>query len=169
MSAIAVRRLTSTDAAQYRALRIKGLREFPHAFRSDYEEALGQPLEWAQARLVEADTAWFGAFDGAELVGALGMRTQRSAKVRHVAHLVAVIVDSSRHGRGIGSQLVAHLVAHARSLEYIRQIQLSVSQGNTAAEKLYDAFGFVPFGLERDAFRIGDAYYAKEHRQLMLS
>jgi ribosomal protein S18 acetylase RimI-like enzyme len=165
---IVVRQLGAPDAPCYRALRLEGLRAFPHAFRPDYGEALAQPLAWTEKRLSTPGEYWFGAFDGEQLLGAVGLRTQEGKKIRHVATLAALAVDANRHGQGIGSKLVAHLVDFARSLGHIRQIQLTVSEGNSRAERLYDAFGFEQFGLERDAFALDGQYYAKQHRQLFL-
>jgi ribosomal protein S18 acetylase RimI-like enzyme len=172
---LGLRRLGPADAACYRALRLAGLRAFPHAFRPAVEEALAQPLSWAEARLSKAGEYWFGAFDGApdspespELVGAICLRTQDGVKIRHSASLNALVVDPERQRRGIGGALVAHLIDFARSLGTIRQITLTVSDGNTAAEGLYERFGFRQFGLEPDAFLHDGKYYAKQHRQLIL-
>jgi GNAT superfamily N-acetyltransferase len=129
-----VRQLGPADATAYRALRLAALRAFPHAFRTDYEEALRQPLSWAEKRLATPGDTMFGAFDGAQS----------------------------------DAPLMAHLVAHARALGFIRQIKLTVTDGNTNAQQLYEAFGFRPFGLEPDAFLHDGRYYAKEHRQLKL-
>jgi ribosomal protein S18 acetylase RimI-like enzyme len=167
-----VRQLGPADAAAYRALRLAALRAFPHAFRTDYEEALQQPLSWAEKRLATPGDTMFGAFDGAQsdapLVGAICLRTQDGRKNRHAAELKALAVDPARQRQGIGRALMAHLVAHARALGFIRQIKLTVTDGNTNAQQLYDAFGFRPFGLEPDAFLHDGRYYAKEHRQLKL-
>jgi RimJ/RimL family protein N-acetyltransferase len=62
---------------------------------------------------------------------------------------------------------VAHLLDFARSLGHIEQVQLTVNEGNEKAERLYDAFGFKQFGLEREAILIDGKYYAKQHRQLI--
>jgi hypothetical protein len=67
---IVIRQLGPTDAAAYRALRLAGLRAFPHAFRPDYEEALRQPLSWAERRLAKEREYWFGAFEGQDLASA---------------------------------------------------------------------------------------------------
>jgi ribosomal protein S18 acetylase RimI-like enzyme len=163
-----LRRLGLADAAQYRALRLAGLRAFPHAFRPAVEEALEQPLSWAEKRLATKGEYWFGAFDGIELVGAICLRTQDGVKIRHSASLNALVVDPERQREGIGGALVAHLIDFARSLDYIRQITLTVHDGNTAAETLYERFGFRQFGLEPDAFLHDGRYYAKQHRQLSL-
>jgi ribosomal protein S18 acetylase RimI-like enzyme len=165
---IIVRELSVAHAAAWRALRLEALRAFPHAFRSDYEEALAQPLAWAEKRLTTPGDVFFGAFDGEQLVGAIFLRTQDGKKVRHSAELKALVVDPERQARGIGSLLVGHLIAFARELGYIRQITLTVTDGNTRAERLYDAFGFRQFGLERDAFVYEGKYWAKQHRQLIL-
>jgi ribosomal protein S18 acetylase RimI-like enzyme len=167
-AAFLLRRLGSADAAQYRALRLAGLRAFPHAFRPSVEEAMAQPLSWAEARLAKAGEYWFGAFEGAELVGAICLRTQDGAKIRHSASLNALVVDPGRQRAGIGGALVAHLIASARALGYLRQITLTVHEGNTAAERLYERYGFVQFGLEPDAFLHDGIYCAKQHRQLSL-
>jgi ribosomal protein S18 acetylase RimI-like enzyme len=168
----AVRQLGPADAAAYRSLRLAGLRAFPHAFRPDYEEALQQPLSWAEKRLAKEGEYWFGAFIGeqfdAPLAGAICLRTQAGRKIRHSASLNALVVDPERQRQGIGSSLVAHLIEFARSLGYLRQLTLTVHEGNTRAERLYDAFGFRLFGLEPDAFLLDGRYYAKQHRQLIL-
>jgi ribosomal protein S18 acetylase RimI-like enzyme len=167
-SSVSVRQLGVTDAPRYRALRLAGLRAFPHAFRSDYEQALTQPPAWAEKRLATPGDIFFGAFNGEELVGAVCLRLQDGKKIRHAAELKALVVDPNAQARGIGSTLVAHLIGHARSLGYVRHITLTVHDGNTRAERLYDAFGFKQFGFEPDAFLYEGKYCAKQYRQLFL-
>jgi ribosomal protein S18 acetylase RimI-like enzyme len=168
MMNLTIRQLTAADAAAYRVLRLDGLRAFPNAFRPDYEEALAQPLAWAEQRLATADDTFFGAFDGEALVGSICLRLQEGRKNRHSAELKALVVDPQRQRQGIGGALVAHLLAHARALGHVRQLTLTVIDGNVRAERLYDAFGFRQFGLEPDAFLHDGRYYAKQHRQLLL-
>ncbi|HEY5799772.1 MAG TPA: GNAT family N-acetyltransferase [Burkholderiaceae bacterium] len=162
------RRLDAADAAQYRALRLEGLRLFPHAFRSDYEEAAALPAILSATRLSAKGDYWLGVFDGGKLAGAVGLRTQQGRKVRHVAELIGMVVAPAWQGRGVGRLLVAQLIAQARALGHIRQIQLTVTDGNAAAEKLYASFGFEQYGLEREAIEIDGAFYAKQLRQLFL-
>ena len=50
----------------------------------------------------------------------------------------------------------------------MEQINLSVTQSNEGARSLYLAAGFVPYGLEKRALKIGDKYYDKEYLALML-
>ena len=165
---IVIRQLGPGDAAAYRTLRLAALRAFPHAFRTDYDEALQQPLSWAEKRLATPGDTMFGAFDGEALAGAVCLRIQDGRKNRHAAELKALAVDPERQRQGIGRALVDHLLAHARAQGYIRQVNLTVTDGNTRAQQLYDAFGFRQFGLEPDAFLHDGRYYAKQHRQLLL-
>jgi ribosomal protein S18 acetylase RimI-like enzyme len=164
---ITLRILTPADAVAYRTLRLAALKAFPHAFRSAYEEAAVQPLSWAEQRLDTAGDTMFGAFANSVLVGAICLRTQSGAKIGHAAELKALIVDPQQQARGIGRALVSHLIDAARA-RGLRQISLTVSDGNTRAERLYDAFGFKQFGLEPDAFLYDGHYCAKQHRQLIL-
>jgi ribosomal protein S18 acetylase RimI-like enzyme len=166
---IVVRPLGVPDAPRYRTLRLESLRHFQFAHGPDYAQALEeQPLAWHEERLAKDGDYWFGAFDGDELVGAITLRTQDGRRLRHSASLNSLVVDRTRQGRGIGKMLVSHLIAFARSLGTIRQITLALSDGNTSAERLYDAFGFKQFGLEPDAFLHEGKYYARQHRQLIL-
>jgi RimJ/RimL family protein N-acetyltransferase len=41
-------------------------------------------------------------------------------------------------------------------------LQLFVTAGNAPAQRLYRRMGFVPYGTERRAIRIGDVFYDEE-------
>jgi ribosomal protein S18 acetylase RimI-like enzyme len=172
LGAILLRPLVETDAQQYRLLRLASLRDFQFAHGPDYEEALAKSVAWHAQRLAKTDYHWFGAFDGAgadaPLVGAICLRTQEGRRLRHSASLNSLMVDQRYHRAGIGRMLVAHLLAHARSLGTIRQLTLEVNESNLPARRLYDSFGFLQFGLEPDAILHEGRYCAKQHLVLSL-
>ena len=60
-----------------------------------------------------------------------------------------LLIDAARQGRGYGRAAVASLLARLAEEYGPRDIYLSVVDGNTAAARLYEAFGFV-FTEERD-------------------
>ena len=62
---------------------------------------------------------------------------------------VRLLIDAARQGRGYGRAAVASLLARLAEEYGPRDIYLSVVDGNTAAARLYEAFGFV-FTEERD-------------------
>ena len=45
---------------------------------------------------------------------------------------------------------------------------LTVTEGNGAAQRLYEAAGFRSFGIEPDAIRVGARSHAKNHMHLDL-
>jgi RimJ/RimL family protein N-acetyltransferase len=72
-------------------------------------------------------------------------------------------VPSKFRRHGYARQLVEAALAQAKSRPGTRLVQLTVTQGNTAAEKLYEQCGFVPFGVEPFAVAVGDRFVSKVH------
>lgn len=65
--------------------------------------------------------------------------------------LVNVAVEESRHGRGIGKQLVLHAVRTARE-EGARTIEVGTGNSSVAQLALYQKCGFRITGVDRDFF-----------------
>jgi GNAT superfamily N-acetyltransferase len=166
---IVVRPLGAADAPQYRELRLGSLRNFQLCHGPAYEDALQQAVDWHAERLTKPGDFWFGAFDGDQLVGTVALRTQEARRLRHSASLNSLMVDGRQQARGIGRTLVAHLIEYARSLGFIRQLTLALTDGNASAERLYESFGFKLYGVEPDALLHEGRYYHKQHRQLILN
>jgi ribosomal protein S18 acetylase RimI-like enzyme len=161
-----IRRLAPADALLYRALRLRALREHPDAFTSSYEDDQGQPVEASAARL--AAHAFWGAYQGAELYGFVGLEREARVKNRHKATVVGMYVAPEVTGQGVGRALLLALLAHARG-EGLDSLVLTVTDGNAQAQRLYASAGFRSFGIEPDAIRIASRSYAKNHMQLDLS
>ena len=83
-------------------------------------------------------------------------------KEAHKATLFGMYVPSACRGQGIGAQLVQSVLDEARARQ-LRLVQLTVTQGNEAAERLYASQGFEIFGVEPMALRLGDAFFNKVH------
>jgi GNAT superfamily N-acetyltransferase len=165
---IRVRPLGAADAQAYRALRLENLRDFQYAHGPAYEDALAQPEAWHADRLALPDYTWFGAFDGALLVGVICMCAKKGSRLHHSAMLSSLMVAPSHQRAGVGRLLTAHLIEHARSLGHVRRLTLKLIDGNAPARRLYDAFGFQPFGLEPDAIYHEGGYRALHHLHLPL-
>lgn len=65
--------------------------------------------------------------------------------------LVNVAVEESRHGRGIGKQLVLHAVRTARE-QGARTIEVGTGNSSVAQLALYQKCGFRITGVDRDFF-----------------
>jgi GNAT superfamily N-acetyltransferase len=165
---IHIRPLGAGDARQYRALRLASLRDFQFAHGPAYEDALAQSEAWHADRLARPDYFWFGAFDGTALVGAICMRGKEGSRLHHSASLNSLMVAQSHQRAGIGRLLTAHLIGFARSLGHVRRLTLTLVDGNEQARRLYDAFGFQPFGIEPDAIFHEGSYRAQHHLHLSL-
>jgi ribosomal-protein-alanine N-acetyltransferase len=64
-----------------------------------------------------------------------------------VWHLMNVAVDPERQGQGIGSAMIAQLVAEIGDER--ARITLEVRRSNTGAIRVYERFGFLAAGVRR--------------------
>jgi RimJ/RimL family protein N-acetyltransferase len=138
----------------------------PDAFTSSVQERTALPLSWWEARLSEAavpSEIVFGSFVDGELVGVAGLAFEHREKAKHKASLFGMYVSDSSRGRGLGGQLVNAVITCARSRPGVMLVQLTVTDGNLAAQALYQRKGFVPFGLEPFAVAVGSGFAAKVH------
>ncbi|QOZ33743.1 GNAT family N-acetyltransferase [Bradyrhizobium sp. CCBAU 53421] len=154
--AIEIRRLLPADAALYRDIRLEALRLSPEAFGSAYETESIHPVGWFAERL-ERGAAILGAFQGSELAGIVGFVREVGPKRQHKGALVGMYVRQAARRAGVGRLLVdAALELAAQSVELV---QLVVVKGNEPACRLYRRAGFVEYGLEQHALKIGGRYY----------
>lgn len=147
-----IRALTASDVTDFRELRIEALRDSPRAFATSAEEEEARTLEQTAAR-IEPGPGFvvLGAYDDGRLVGMVGLRREDHAKERHKATLWGMYVTSGARGRGVASALVQDLLERAAAMPGLRQVNLGVAADNEPARRLYEAFGFEAFGLERNA------------------
>jgi len=163
----AVRRLAAADAAAYRDLMLDAYATHPSAFTTTVEERSGLPLGWWEERLgsdASEASVVYGAFDDAgRLVGAAGLSFEARQRARHKATLFGMAVAASARRAGFGRRLVLAVLAHARAIERLRLVQLTVTEGNSTAQALYERCGFQIFGVEPLAIAVDGALLAKVH------
>ena len=165
-----IRILGETDAAAFRALRLRALQDHPEAFASSFEEEQSQPLEAATERLrrTSEDNFIAGAFVDAQLAGMAGFRRFTGPKVRHKAHVWGMYVAPEARGRQLGRALLDEVMRRARTLPGLEDVALAVTVDNDAARRLYLAAGFVPYCVEPRFLKIGDRYWDIEWMVLSL-
>ena len=152
-----IRRLAGGDAQAYKEMRVEALSAHPAAFAQSAEVVVAQDLEYVAGLLEFAVT--FGGFDGDESLVACAtfvMPWSDQVKQRHKGQLVAMYVRPRMRGSGLADALVERVLQHAWARVEI--VQLYVEAGNRAACRLYERHGFVVYGTERRALRIGNAY-----------
>lgn len=164
---LTVRRLGPDDASRYQALRLRGLEEHPQAFTSSATEERARALTWAEDRLRPAGERphdfFLGAFRGERLVGIVGLQGRYRPKERHNATVVGMYVVPELSGQGVGRALMDALLEEAARLPGLEQLDLTVTEGNEAAQALYARCGFTLWGRHPRAVRIGPQYLAKLH------
>jgi len=167
-----IRPLTEADAAIWRELRLRMLREHPDVFGSSYEEAAAWPLERFAQRLREAhsapDSFLLGAFAEGRLVGSCGLARESGLKDRHKAFIWGVYAAPEARGRGVGRALMDEAIRRAKATEGLEQLILAVAAQNDAARGLYAALGFETYGREPRALKLGDRYVDEDLMVLWL-
>jgi phosphoribosylglycinamide formyltransferase 1 len=167
-SLVLVRVLRPTDVDAFRRVRLSALQREPTAFSSSFEIELAQPDKFRERLRGATDSLVMGAFVSDELVGIAGFHREVAPKRRHAGTVTGMFVDEHHRGRGVGRRLLDAIVQHARSLEGLEQLELSVTAGNVPARRLYEALGFRAWGTQPRALRVANVDYAEDHMLLEL-
>ncbi|MCI5077538.1 N-acetyltransferase [Oricola sp.] len=147
-----IRRLTETDAAAYRLLRLEALRNAPEAFGDSHEEAAARPdAYWT--RLFDGRRVFFGAHVGDSLAGIVNYMRAPGIKEAHKGSLLGLYVRPDARKSGCGRALVEAVLDHARQTD-AEQVLLTVAARNDAARHLYESKGFEVYGMEPRALKI---------------
>lgn len=169
---VSIRRLTAADLRMYKGLRDEVLDAHPQAFTSDATTERHRRADDYLPRLgldrAEGGHLLLGAWHGDDLLGAIGLERDLRVKVRHIGHVVGMMVRVRAQGRGIGSALLEELIAEARGPARLELLTLTVTDGNSSAVRLYERAGFTRFGTLRRAIKVGDRYHDKIHMAMVL-
>lgn len=161
-----VRLLTSADAAEYQAVRLRSLCEHPEAFGTSAEEEQDTPLEKVGEQLVHHPT--FGAFVDETLIGIVSLFRYPRLKTRHRAILGGMYVAPEARGQGAGKALLQAVIEHGRGMDGLEDIVLAVTVGNHTARSLYRKMGFIPYSIDPRFIRVGERYHDIEWMFLSL-
>lgn len=169
-AALQVRPLHANDAPAYRTLMLEAYEQAADAFTSTAEERAREPIAWWQARIAAPDggSACFGAFDGERLVGTVALEVTHKPKTRHSALVLGLYVQAPARQQGAGRRLMQAALDAARARPGLRQLRLTVTEGNRPAIALYEALGFRRWGLEPQAILTPSGYRGKVHMALAL-
>ena len=162
----AIARLRAADAADYRALRLEGLRQNPESFSSSWEEESVRPLDDFAERL-ERNFIFGGRQAGTGILqGVAGFYVREQNKARHKGVLFGMYVRPDARGAGMGRALVAQVIDCAGTL--VEEITLTVGADNASAIRLYSRAGFEQYALERRALKVEGRYHDEAMMALKL-
>jgi ribosomal protein S18 acetylase RimI-like enzyme len=166
-----IRPLGAADLADYKRLRDDMLALHPEAFTSDAESEAAKDAADYLPRLgldrVEGGQFVLGAWRGRRLVGAIGCERETRLKVRHIGHVIGMMVRPESRRRGIGAMLLESCIAEARRAG-LEMLTLTVTAENEAAVRLYQRHRFIAYGTLERALKIGSRYHDKLHMALTL-
>ncbi|WP_158882322.1 GNAT family N-acetyltransferase [Rhodanobacter sp. L36] len=166
-----IRPLGPTDAVAYQQLRLRALEENPTAFSSSPADESSRSMEDVAERitpLADGSKCNFGAFIDSQLVGLLTLIRPMRVKRMHCVDLAGMVVASELRRHGVGGALLDAVIVHARAMDGVRQMKLSVTASNVAARTLYQSRGFVCFGVEPDALFVGGSFHDEAFYMLRL-
>lgn len=161
-----VQRLQPRHAAVYRTLMLEAYERHPDAFTSSAEERAALALSWWQHRLdasAQAPEVVLAVTRGESICGVVGLAFNQREKARHKVALFGMYVAPDWQKQGLGQALIQAALDQARSRPDALLVQLTVSENNPSARRLYEQAGFVAFGVEPCAVAINDGFVSKVH------
>ena len=165
-----IQRLHPEDAASLIALRRRALLSDPLAFGASIDDDRGLSLDFVRTVLADQqEQAVFGAFDGADLVGMVGVLRASAVKRRHQAIVWGMYVAPQARQKGAGRALLAAVIEHALGWPDIGQLQLSVTETAVAARRLYEAAVFCSWGRAARALQWEGRFVDEIHLVLELA
>ena len=163
-----IRVLEANDAEELFQLRRQALEESPRAFLASSSDDIASSVESVRELLCRgAESPVFGACN-AQIVGMLGLYRDRHLKAAHKVYLWGMYVRPDSRGKGLGLQLVDAAIGHARSLEGVRLVHVSVSEIAEEAKRLYERAGFETWGIEPDSILYRNESWREFHMALPL-
>ncbi len=147
-AALYVRALGHGDEGPFLALRKEALVACPPSFAAAPEDDFLQTIDDAHQLFARRNgDIVVGAFTD-RLSGMAGLYREQKQKTRHRVHVWGVYIAPVARRLGAGRALMETLITHARTLDGVTDIHLSVAERAEPARALYDSLGFSVWGVE---------------------
>jgi RimJ/RimL family protein N-acetyltransferase len=121
----------------------------PTLYQRSAAPSVAEELEFIRSACEASRSVIFVADLEGEIIGLLDFAAERKAQAAHGGEL-GMSVDREQRGKGVGSVLLAALIAWAPPAG-ISRLQLQVFENNPRAIRLYERLGFRHEGRRRGA------------------
>ena len=144
----------------------RGLLEDEENFRMTHADDLNSRFP----TIGSEDSFTLSAYYGNDLVGTVSFTREGAdrEKLVHKGLLFRMYVSPGHRGKGIGQKLIQEVIDRASALNNMEHINLTVVATNEGAKKLYEKFGFVTYGIERNGIKWKGKYFDEELMSLQL-
>jgi ribosomal protein S18 acetylase RimI-like enzyme len=161
-------RLLPDETEAFIRMRREALDLEPSAFLASPDDDRALDPSFVRESFSSSSQATFGAF-APDLVGMVGIGRESRRKAAHKAYVWGRYVRAARRRSDVGRSLMIAALQFARGLEGVTHVHLGVAEGNASALRLYESLGFVAWGKEPDALRIGGEPVTEYHMVLELN
>jgi ribosomal protein S18 acetylase RimI-like enzyme len=155
-----IKLLRLADLAAYKQLRDGMLAAHPQAFTSDAATELKRDADSYRSRLSGGadgvNLFTLCAWAGPRMIGAISCEHEARVKVRHIAHIVGMMVSNEMHGQGVGRRLLERALTLLQGEAVLELVTLTVTSSNTRAVRLYESCGFARYGRLEGAIKLPD-------------
>lgn len=139
MNNYSVKKLTTNDWQEYRAIRLEALAAHPNFFSPSRDETQLTETDWKQ-RLSNQNAASFGLYAEGELIGLTGIfRDHTELKT---AHLVSSYIKPKFRKKGLSRLLYEERIKWAKAQKDVQILLVDHNEENEPSMKAHQKFGF---------------------------
>lgn len=160
---INVRKLQNHEWQKFKHIRLEALDDSPTAFgQSAEDESKKTDEQWESGvKFTNENPPSLALFAeiGEEIIGMVGSFTKDREKMKHIANVWGMYVNSEYRGQGIGRKLLESLIEELKNHSQIKKIRIGVVSSNTLAAELYKRLGFEVVGEFKKELFVDSKYY----------
>lgn len=164
MSSIELRPLETDDLTAFLDIQGSALINAPEVFGSDYHwfeslSLLSKELRFTRYMNYPYQYLLGAVRDTGRIEGMIGFSCEYSqTKLRHKGRIWGAYVRPESRIKGVGTKLIESVIDTARNTLDCELIHLSVGTRNEDSYNLYLRMGFIVYGTELRALKIGEEY-----------
>lgn len=124
----------------------------------------GEKKLFADWEASENDLALVCLVDG-EVAGNCQLRRNTNMKTRHRAG-IGIALMKKYWNQGIGTRFFEEMIAAAKAMDGVTQLELDFIEGNTQARALYEKMGFRIYAMRPNAIKLKDGRLLNEYMMI---